>query len=274
MTGTPPFRFGVVAGGASSSTEWFALARATEAAGYDSLLLPDTRFTPAPFAALAAAGAVTRRLTVGTWVLAAPLHAPAAVARETATLQMLTDGRFELGVGTGRPDAAAEAERLGLSWGTGADRIRRVLEIIDVVRSQVRPPARILVAGAGPTILAAAGGVADTVALALPPTATVEEVARAADRVRSAGDPELALQLSGVGGRLAPHLVRQGASVDALADAAGVIGGGAAEMADRLGELRARTGVSYLTVAAELAATFAPVLPLLRAYDQAPASPG
>jgi alkanesulfonate monooxygenase SsuD/methylene tetrahydromethanopterin reductase-like flavin-dependent oxidoreductase (luciferase family) len=258
------FRFAVVAGSVRASGEWFDLARATEAAGYDVLLQPDTRFTPAPFAALAAAGAVTRTLRLGTWVLAAPLHIPAAVAREAATLQLLTDGRFELGLGTGRPAAAAEAELLGLPWGTGAERIRRVFDVIDAVRSAVLPAPRILVAGSGPTILAAAGRVADTVALALPPTATVDDVARAADTARSGGDPELALQLSGVGGRLVLHLARQGLTTEALADTAGVVDGDGAAMADRILELRRRTGVSTIAVAAELAAAFAPVLPLLR----------
>lgn len=265
MTSTRPFRFGVVAGSARSGAEWLDLARTTEAAGYETLLLPDTRFTPAPFAALAAAGAVTRTLSVGTWVLAAPLHHPVATVRETATLQLLTDGRFELGLGTGRPAAAAEAEQLGLAWGTWAERIRRVLEIIEAVRAEVRPQPGVLVAGGGPTILAAAGRVADTIALALPPAATVDEVARAADRARSGGDPELALQLSAVGGRLVSHLVRQGLTIEDGAEAAGVLVGDAAGMADRLTELRRRTGVSYITVAAELASAFAPVLPLLRA---------
>lgn len=274
MSRARPFRFAVVAGAARSSTEWFDLARETEAAGYDALLLPDTRFTPAPFAALAAAGAVTRVLHVGTWVLAAPLHIPQAVAREAATLQLLTDGRFELGVGTGRPAAAAEAELLGLPWGTGADRIRRALDIIDAVREAVAPSPRILVAGSGPTILATAGRVADTVALALLPTATVDDVARAADTARSAGDPEIALQLSGVGGRLVPHLARQGFVADDLREAAGVLPGDAAAMADGLDDLRRRTGVSYVTVAPELAHAFAPVIPLLRERDRTTALSG
>ena len=270
MTSTGPIRFGVVAGSVPSSAAWFDLARSTEAAGYDVLLLPDTRFTPAPFAALAAAGAVTERLAVGTWVLAAPLHHPAAVVHEAATLQLLTGGRFELGIGTGRPGAAAEAEQLGLPWGTAGDRIRRLLEIVAAVRAEVQPAPRVLVAGSGPAILAEAGRIADTVALALPPTATIDDVARAADRARASGDPELALQLSGVGGRLVPHLVRQGLTAEDLADAAGVLAGDADAVAARVSDLRRRTGVSYLTVAAELATAFAPVLPLLRGAERTP----
>ena len=262
---TRAFRFGVVAGPARSGEEWLDQARAAEAAGYDTLLLPDTRYTPSPFPALAAAGAVTSTLRLGTWVLAGPLHHPAATARDSAALQLLTGGRFELGVGTGRPDAAQEAEQLGVAWGTGPERIRRVTEIIDAVRAQVRPAPAVLVAGSGPTILAVAGRTADTVGLAVPPTADVDAVARAADLARQAGDPEIALQLSGVAGQLVPYLARQGHPPEAFATAAGVLTGDAAAMAESLDRLRRRTGVSYVSVSADHASAFAPVIPLLRA---------
>ena len=92
-----------MAGPAASGAAWLERARAVEAAGYDLLLLPDTRFTPSPFPALAAAAAVTTRLLVAPWVLAAPLRSPAVVVREAAALQLLSGGRFELAIGTGRP---------------------------------------------------------------------------------------------------------------------------------------------------------------------------
>ncbi|WP_208971605.1 LLM class flavin-dependent oxidoreductase [Kineococcus rubinsiae] len=266
---TRPFRAGVVGGPTRTGAAWLAWAARVEAAGYDTLLLPDTRHTPSPFPALAAAAAVTSTVRLGTWVLASPLHHPAAVARDTRALQLLSGDRFELGVGTGRPDAAAEAEQLGLPWGSGGDRLRRLAEIVGAVRDQVDPAPPVLVAGAGPRVLTLAGGLADTVALALHPTATAGDVAQAADLVRGNGDPELALSLSGVAGRLVTHLARAGMTAADCAGAAGVLDGDAAAMAAHLHELRERTGVSYLAVAAEQADAFAPVLALLRADDPA-----
>ena len=107
---------------------------------------------------------------------------------------------------------------------------------------------------------------ADTVALALPPTADRGRVAQVADLARSGGrEPELAMQLSAVGGRLVGHLARQGLAPDALRDAAGVLTGDADDMAAALLELRARTGVSYITVAAEHSDLFAPVMDVITA---------
>src|SRR5438067_7332259 len=100
-----PFRFGIVAGDARSGAEWKDLARRAEAAGYSSLLLPDISGPVlSPFAALATAAAVTSTLNVGNWVLAGDFRNPVLLAREAATLDLLSDGRFELGFGAGRGD--------------------------------------------------------------------------------------------------------------------------------------------------------------------------
>lgn len=260
MTSERPFRFGVVAGWAQSGAAWLSTARTVESLGYQALLLPDTTRTPSPFPALAAAAAVTSTLTLGTWVLAAPLRTPAAVVRETATLQLLSAGRFELGIGIGRPDAADEARQLGRSWGTGRDRLRALVDTVAAVREHVDPAPRILVAAAGPRALTAEHQ-ADTIALALAPTATVREVAQVADLARSGErEPELALQLSGVAGRLITHLTRQVHTPQSLGDAAGVLTGDTDAMAQALVDLRSRTGVSYITVAAEQAEPFSPVV--------------
>src|SRR3954447_9336784 len=90
------FRFGVVAGKAPSGAEWAATARRAEELGYDTLLVPDTLNTFAPFPALAAAAAATTSLRVGSYVLSAPNRTPGLVTWEAETLQQLSDGRFEL----------------------------------------------------------------------------------------------------------------------------------------------------------------------------------
>ncbi|HEV7624716.1 MAG TPA: LLM class flavin-dependent oxidoreductase [Amnibacterium sp.] len=258
------FRFGVVEGRPASGAAWLERAREVESAGYDLLLLPDTRFTPSPFPALAAAAAVTTRLAVAPWVLAAPLRSPAAVVREVAALQMLSAGRFELGIGTGRPDAADEAAVLGATWGTGAERRRILAATVAAVRAEVSPPPPVTIAASGPLGLEAAA-IADTVALALPPTAVLDDVLRAIDVVRAQGaDPGFALQLSGVGGRLVPHLERQGLTAEDLREAVGVLRGDVDAMAEALQRLRERTGIATFPVSGMQAEAFAPVVAALR----------
>jgi alkanesulfonate monooxygenase SsuD/methylene tetrahydromethanopterin reductase-like flavin-dependent oxidoreductase (luciferase family) len=262
-------RFGVVAGPPASGAGWGATARRIEDLGYDLLLVPDTAFTPSPFPALAAAAAVTTRLRMGTWVLASPLRTPGAVVRESSALQQLSDGRFELGVGTGRPDAEADARRLGVAWGSGAARLAQLVAVVAAVRESLDPAPPITVAAAGPRGLEAASRIADTVALAVAPTATVAEVGAAGERARQHGNPALALQLAGVGGRWVRWLAR---SAPPSEDAAAFLRGDAAAMAEQLVVLSAATGVTTFPVAEEHAASFAPVLALLRSAAAATAA--
>src|SRR3569833_1840359 len=93
------FRFGVVAGRTPSGTGWAGLARRAEELGFDTLLVPDTRHTLAPFPALAAAAAATTALHVGTYVLSVPNRTPGLVAWESETQQQHSDGRNEHGQG-------------------------------------------------------------------------------------------------------------------------------------------------------------------------------
>src|SRR5260370_41567215 len=92
------FRFGVVAATAATGAEWVATAQRAEELGYDTLLVPDTLRTLAPFPALAVAAASTRTLRVGTYVLSVPNRAPGLVAWESKAMHLLTGGRFELGL--------------------------------------------------------------------------------------------------------------------------------------------------------------------------------
>ena len=99
-----PFRFGVVAAQARSGEEWAEKARRVESLGYATLVIPDNiQYTLAPLLALAAAAAATHTLRVGTYVLANDYRNPVMLAKEAATLDLLSGGRFELGIGAGRP---------------------------------------------------------------------------------------------------------------------------------------------------------------------------
>src|SRR5439155_27304284 len=102
-----PFRFGVVAAQARSGDEWAQKARHVESMGYATLLMPDgLNHTLAPLPALTAAAMATRTLRVGTYVIANDYRIPVMFANAAATRGVLSGGRFELGMGAGRPVAA------------------------------------------------------------------------------------------------------------------------------------------------------------------------
>ncbi|MFI5893639.1 LLM class flavin-dependent oxidoreductase [Actinoplanes sp. NPDC051513] len=266
------FRFGVVAGKAPSGAEWAATARRAEELGYDTLLIPDTLHTFAPFAALAAAAAVTQTLRLGTYVLSAPNRAPGLVAWETETLQQLSDGRFELGVGGGRPGAAADAAVLGGSFGSPASRIERVAETIAAVRKLENAPP-VLVAASGPRMLRLAAAEADIVALGLPPQSTEPELARTVEILRDSdrfNQLELHMNVAGVAPTvddLPPFLSRMvGGDPREMAAAGGIafLTGPAEQIADLLCRRREEFDISYIGVSGLFMEQFAPVIELLR----------
>jgi probable F420-dependent oxidoreductase len=269
------FRFGVVTGRAPTGTEWAATARRAEELGYDTLLVPDTVHTFAPFAALAAAAACTTTLRVGTYVLSAPNRAPGLVAWESETLQQLSGGRFELGIGGGRPGAERDAAALGGDFGTPAARLDRVAETIEAVRKLPAPPP-VLVAASKPRMLRLAAERADIVALGLPPQATEQDLARTVSALREAagdriGELEVHLNVAAVADdadAVPAWLSRMvGGDPRAMAAAGGIafLLGPAERVADELRRRRAEHGVSYIGMSGLFMEQFAPVIRLLRA---------
>src|SRR5215813_8108169 len=100
---TRPFRFGVVAPLRTDLPTWRDRVSRIADAGYSTLLMPDVpQWQPAPGPTLAVA-ATLADLRVGTWVYASPVRPPWTTAWEAHSLSVLTDGRFEMGIGTGRP---------------------------------------------------------------------------------------------------------------------------------------------------------------------------
>ncbi len=102
MTHPRPFRFGVMASKASSGTEWSDTARRVEDLGYATLVIPDhfgDQLAPVP--ALTAAASVTSTLRVGSLMFANDFRHPAILAKDLATLDLLSDGRLEVGLGAG-----------------------------------------------------------------------------------------------------------------------------------------------------------------------------
>lgn len=266
---TRDFRFGIVAGLAPDAASWAQLARRAEQLGYSTFLTADTLWTPSPFPALSAVAAVTSTLRVGTHVLAAPFRTPGMTARETEALDLFSGGRFELGLGIGRPDAAAEAERLGMPFGTPAERLEQVDATIDAVRkhfaSKDQPAPRILLAGTGPRLLALAVDVADTVTLPMPPelseSAFADRVTALRRETDGLADLELAANVYVVGDEV-PTWMRRHVG-DLPADSYTRLRGTPAQMADILRRRRDELGVSYVTIAQPFVETFAPVIELL-----------
>jgi probable F420-dependent oxidoreductase len=128
-----PLRFGVVSSGAPSYKAWVTLARRVEELGYASLLMPDRLATPlAPFTALALAAEATTTLRVGSHVFANDYRHPAMLAKEAATLDLLSRGRFELGLGAGvgQPDY----QQMGLPLESAGTRVSRVEEALHIIK--------------------------------------------------------------------------------------------------------------------------------------------
>src|SRR5437867_655531 len=122
-----PFRFGVNVRSAGSREEWAAKARRVEALGYAVLSVPDHLAAMlAPLPALVAAADATRHLRVATAVLNNDFRHPVVLAREAATVDVLTGGRLQLGLGAGH--MKAEYDQAGLTFDPGPTRIERLAE--------------------------------------------------------------------------------------------------------------------------------------------------
>jgi probable F420-dependent oxidoreductase len=128
-----PFRFGVTAAYAATGEAWAALARKAEQLGYSSLLVPDhLGHQLSPIAAISAAAAVTDRLRVGGFVFANDFRHPLVLAREAATLDLLSGGRVELGLGAGW--RTSDYRQLGMRYDSPGTRIERLAESIQLVK--------------------------------------------------------------------------------------------------------------------------------------------
>ncbi len=198
----PPFRFAVQATNAAGGREWRDTVRRVEELGYSTLFLADHYLGPgpaqkiartprqdlAPIAAMAAAAAVTETLRIGCRVFCVDYHVPAVLAKETATLDLLSDGRLEMGIGAGWSET--EYNAMGLTFDRPGRRIARLAEVVAVIKAhwegeqlefagqivQVRgyagrprtvqsPHPPIMIGGGGPRMLAYAAREADIVSM-------------------------------------------------------------------------------------------------------------
>lgn len=142
-----PFRFAIQATNASSSRDWHEFCCKVESLGYSTLFLADHYLGPgpaqqaartprqdlAPIAAIAAAAAHTTTLRVGCRVFCIDYHVPAVLAKEAATLDLLSDGRLELGIGAGWSEL--EYESMGIPFDTPGRRIAKLKEVVALVKA-------------------------------------------------------------------------------------------------------------------------------------------
>ena len=132
------FRFGVTLPGLPTAEEWIGWARQAEDFGYDIALIPDHFGEQlAPLPALMAAACATSILRVGTLVLGNDYRHPVMVAKEAATLDVLSNGRFELGLGAGW--MLSDYRRSGMPFDRPGIRVSRLEESITVIKGLLGP---------------------------------------------------------------------------------------------------------------------------------------
>jgi probable F420-dependent oxidoreductase len=293
---THPFRFGVNLLDLAPAGQWHAKCRRAEQLGYDVLLVPDHLGWPAPFPALVAAAEATERPRLGTFVLNAGFWNPALLAREVATTDALTDGRLEVGLGTGY--VRAEHERAGLPWGSPGERVDHVRHTVEELKRLLGSPEHeprpvqepgvpLLIGANGDRMLRLAAEHADIAAFTAarpvpgspsgqlePLTAEELDERVALYRKLAAGRPEpaelnLLIQLVAVTDDpepvLQPLLERLPRLTVEQAPALPIVLVGTLEqIVERVRAQRERYGFTYLTVLEPYMEAFAPVMEALR----------
>ncbi len=133
-----PFRFGVQAATAATGTAWSAIARRAEELGYATLFMPDhfgDQLAPVP--ALMAAADATTSLRVGALVFDNDYKHPLVLAKELATIDVLSEGRLEIGLGAGW--MRSDYDESGIAYDAPATRVDRFEEGLAVITGLLGP---------------------------------------------------------------------------------------------------------------------------------------
>ena len=133
MTSHRPFRFGIQAANAASRSEWVSLAQRAEANGYDVLTMPD-HFTEqlAPIPALMTVAEATTTMRIGALVWDNDYKHPVVLAKELATMDLLSEGRLEVGMGAGW--MVTDYEQSGIPYDSPKVRIDRFIEGMAILK--------------------------------------------------------------------------------------------------------------------------------------------
>jgi probable F420-dependent oxidoreductase len=271
---TNNLRFGVGIRSVKSRTELLETARRYEDLGFDVLHVPDHLGAPAPFPVLAAAAQVTTTLRLGTFVLNAGFYKPALLARDAVDLDLVSDGRLDLGLGAGYVEAEFEAAELPFpSAGKRVDHLEHVTRYLRERHGSIP----ILIAGNGDRVLTIAARYAQIIGLTGSGKPVEDPLAERIEFVRAAaGDrfPTLELNIaitaapSGDGSgipdlkltrRFTSHL-----SDDQLLALPSVLSGTPRDGADKLRHLQEKYGLTYFTVQDNHTDYFAKVIAELR----------
>src|SRR5256885_1503010 len=259
-----PFRFGVVAPVTTDLPTWRDRVRRIADTGYSTLLMPDVpHWQPAPGPTLAVAAAVAN-MRVGTWVYASPLRPAWSIAWEAHSLSVLTEGRFEMGIGTGRPGIEDELRELGMPVVRTSERLAEVRETVTALRELDGPDLHtpVVMAVRGPKAQALAAEVADTVTFALLPGESRVDAARLARDFDTTRDVELALHVSVIGDAVAPFMAPPDTDPAALrtVDSLGILPKDPAAASEEIQRRREEIGFSYFVFGADFADALAPVV--------------
>ena len=263
--GTRPFRFGVVAPLTADLSTWRDRVHRIADSGYSTLLMPDVpQWQPAPGPTLAVA-ATLADLRVGTWVYASPLRPAWSTAWEAHSMSVLTEGRFEMGIGTGRPGIEDELRGLGMPVASPKERLARVRDTVARLRELDGPDVHtpIVMAVRGPKAQALAVEVADTVTIAAVASDTRAAVAAMARDIRAVRDIELALHVPVVGDRVAPFMASARDTDPAAlreADSLAVLPDDPAAAAEEIQRRREEIGYSYFVFGADSAQGLTPIV--------------
>lgn len=229
-------------------------------------------------------------------LLANDICNPVLVAREAATIDVISGGRFELGLGAGRPGAAHDNQMLGMPFDSGTVRVERLAESLSIITrllggetvdvssayytladaqafpKPVQPRVPLLIAASGPRLLTLAAREADCVALAIPPTAEssiwAEKIALLKQHAgQRFAQLELNLNLVAVGEDV-PNWLRTRLGIDAAqlarSGSPAVVMGTTEQMCEQLLARREALGISYITLSDAFMETCAPVVERLR----------
>src|SRR5216683_104524 len=129
-----PFRFSVQEHHAESARQWRKRAQAIESMGYSALYLPDHFGDQlGPIAALMSAADATSKLRIGSLVFDNDYRHPVVLAKEAATLDLLSDGRLDFGLGAGW--LAADYEQTGIPLDSAGTRIERMAEGLQIIKA-------------------------------------------------------------------------------------------------------------------------------------------
>lgn len=259
-----PLRFGVVAPITTDVPAWLDQLRGLTDSGYSTILMPDTpQWQPAPGPALAVAATVTG-LKVGTWVYASPVRPPWITAWEAHSLSVLTEGRFEMGIGTGRPGINDQLRELGLPEVPVGQRAGQIREVIAALRELDGPDRHTPVAMAvgGPKAQAVAAELADTVNFVMPHTETRAETMQRVRAFDNRRDLELTLHVPVIGDAVAPFMAGPDTDPAALraADSVSYLPADPAAAVEEIQRRRAEMGFSYFVFGADVAAALAPAV--------------